>query len=69
MDNYSNYTNREKDHEGVIKLLQGENLALKNALKEKIISNPTFNSLLTILELQREQINFLEEGNITNLLK
>ncbi len=65
MDNYSNCTTREKDHEGVIKLLQGENLALKNALKEKIISNPTFNSLLTILELQREQINFLEEGNIT----
>jgi hypothetical protein len=64
MDNYSNNSNyREKDHEGIINLLQKENLALKNALKEKLISNPTFNSLLSILELQREQINFLEEGN------
>jgi len=60
----SSYYKRESDKEGIINLLQKENLALKNALKEKKIDNPTFNSLLTILDLQREQINFLEEGII-----
>jgi len=63
MDNTSNSFKRESDKEAIISLLQKENLALKNALKEKRIENPTFNSLLTVLELQREQINFLEEGN------
>ncbi len=61
MDNNSNFL-REKDKDSIVNLLQKENLALKNALKEKRVENTTLNSLLSVLELQRGQINFLEEG-------
>jgi len=54
--------NNNADKQAIINLLQKENLALKNAIKEKRIDNSTFNSLLGVLELQREQINFCEEG-------
>jgi hypothetical protein len=54
--------------DNILKLLQKENETLKKIIKEKHIENESFQALLTILELQREQINYLEDGMFINYL-
>jgi hypothetical protein len=44
-------------------LLIKENEILKKFTKEKIKENETLQSLISLLELQRERIDFLESGN------
>ena len=43
-------------------LLQKENQTLKSFGKNKIDQNATLSSLISVLELQRERISYLEEG-------
>jgi c-di-AMP phosphodiesterase-like protein len=52
----------ESDINNIINMLQKENQALKKIIKEKGINNETLESLLLVLEIQRERINCLEEG-------
>lgn len=52
----------------ILKLLNKENEILKKFKNEKMNENETMNSLLSILQMQRERINFLEEGIIIELL-
>jgi hypothetical protein len=63
------YFKRERDSESIITHLDKENQALKSILKSKGVDNKTLDSLLAILELQRERINFLEEGKKIICLK
>ena len=46
----------------IMKLLNKENEILKKFKNEKLNENETLSSLLFILHIQRERINFLEEG-------
>jgi hypothetical protein len=50
------------------KILCKENETLKLLNKDKFNNNQTLNSLLQILELQRERITCLEEGIIFRLI-
>jgi hypothetical protein len=52
----------------IMKLLNKENEILKKFKNDKLNENETMNSLLFILQLQREHISFLEEGIISELL-
>jgi hypothetical protein len=52
----------------IMKFLNKENEILKKYKNEKINENETLNSLLIILQLQRERISFLEEGITYELL-
>jgi hypothetical protein len=52
----------------ILKLLNKENEILKKFKNEKMNENETVNSLLFILQMQRERITFLEEGIIIDLL-
>ncbi len=53
----------------IMKFLNKENEILKKYKNEKINENETLNSLLIILQLQRERISFLEEGITYELLQ
>lgn len=53
----------------IMKFLNKENEILKKFKNEKINENETLNSLLIILQLQRERISFLEEGITYELLQ
>ena len=46
------------------KVLQKENETLKKMTKNKLESSDTLNSLVGVLELQRDRISFLEEGKV-----
>jgi hypothetical protein len=46
----------------LMKILQKENEMLKKLTREKHPENETLVGLLLVLEMQRERINFLEEG-------
>lgn len=48
--------------EHMTRILIKENEELKKLMKDKISSNEMISSMLSILEIQRERINFLEEG-------
>jgi NADH:ubiquinone oxidoreductase subunit E len=50
--------------DNILKLLQKENETLKKIIKEKHIQNDSLTALLEILDLQRHQINYLEEGSL-----
>jgi hypothetical protein len=52
----------ESETSNIINLLQKENLTLKKIIKDKQINSETLNALMSVLEIQRERINFLEEG-------
>jgi len=52
----------------IMKFLNKENEILKKYKNEKINENETLNSLLFILQLQRERISYLEEGITNDLL-
>jgi hypothetical protein len=53
----------ENDRQNILeKILQKENETLKKFGKNKIDTNLTLSSLISVLEMQREQINFLEAG-------
>ena len=53
---------RPKDNDYIYRMILKENELLKKTLKEKRISNETTDSLMSILDLQREKITSLEEG-------
>jgi hypothetical protein len=54
----------ENDRENILeKILQKENETLKNYGKNKIDNNFTLSSLISVLEMQRDRINFLEAGS------
>jgi hypothetical protein len=55
--------------DNILKLLQKENETLKRIIKDKHIENDSLTALLEILELQRQQINFLEDGKPINDLR
>lgn len=46
----------------LMRLLNKENEILKKFKNEKLNENETMSSLLFILQMQRDRINFLEEG-------
>ncbi len=48
----------------LMKLLNKENEIIKKFKNEKLNENETINSLLFILQMQRERINYLEEGKL-----
>ena len=50
-----------KDH--IIKLILKENEILKTTIKEKFPNEFTLNSLLNLLDIQRNKIDNLEQGN------
>jgi hypothetical protein len=56
----------ENKTDNILKLLQKENEALKRIIKDKHIDNDSMNALLEILEIQRQQINFFEDGKPIN---
>lgn len=57
-----NTNNSAFQNDKVFQLLQKENEALRKVVKEKIVNNDTLNTLMDLLEIQRDRINFLEEG-------
>ena len=59
----------KENNDFILRMLLKENQMLKNAVKDKKISNDTTNTLLSILELQREKISALEDGNYLNLIR
>jgi len=62
------YNNKPRNNEDILKkILQKENEALKLFKNKKIGENETLNSLISVLEMQRDRINFLEEGELKHL--
>ena len=55
--------NTTENNDILMKLLQKENETLRKALNEKN-KDETLNSLLILLEVQRERLDNLEDGNI-----
>lgn len=51
-----------KESDSIIKLVQKENETLRRAMKDKNVDNGAITSLVDLLEIQRDRINFLEEG-------
>jgi len=57
----SNNQNKNNDH--IIKLILEENQILKKTISQKFLNETTLLSLLDLLEIQRNKIDSLEQGN------
>lgn len=54
------------NNDNLLRILQKENEVLKNLNKNKLNVNETCNSLIIVLQIQRERIQLLEEGKFYN---